>query len=586
MKSIRNRLFLLSIGAVSLCIILTGAVSIVLLNIRYVQHLKNNLLDQSVYIAKIIERVPKGGVQGEVTDISRHFGRRLRITVIGSDGSVMADSESSPGEMTNHLGRPEIREAAQKGTGFARRRSATLGKDYFYVARKCEADNGSAFYVRVASPVEFVNSTIRHIEYIALMALVSVLVMSAVMMRFVADGFAAPVKRIMEVSEKIAGGELSARSGLRGNDELGRLGAAIDRMAGEIQNDIQELEQKRAETEKILAGLRDGLIVIGNDGGILLINEAAHNVFNLEKRDYTRTQFINVIHQKKINDMVAKTLAESIYCESEVELNPIAGNVIDVRVFPLRGGQREKEGAIVVVRDVTKLKRLEQIRTEFIENASHEMRTPVALIRGFVETLLGGAMDVETDRVRFLKLLDKESVRLSNLMEDILALAGAERNREDVTQYGTEIVHAIRSSIDKYLEMAAGRGLVLETDFDDAAAVVNIPEQEFISIFANLVENAVKFTERGGVTISVKADERVVRLSVRDTGIGIRPDDLQKVFERFYRTDKSRSRAMGGTGLGLSIVKHLVEKWGGTVAVNSRVGEGSIFTVEFPAVRS
>jgi two-component system, OmpR family, phosphate regulon sensor histidine kinase PhoR len=583
-RSVKFRLVLFFFVTIFICITATGYFSAEFFKVQYIGELKEKLFEHGRTVEFILEPLPGNEYQKTSVEIARRLGgkSKVRITIIGKDGAVMADSENNPAKMGNHLNRPEIIEAVEKGGGTALRMSDTVHREFLYVARLVKKADGREFFIRVAAPSDYINTTLNHIKITIFLAAVVTLTLSFAFTIIITSRFTGPIERLKNTSEKIAAGDLSARSRLHGEDEFGKLGEAVDEMAAGIQKNIEDLSEKKSEIENILASMKDGVIVTNTERNILLINAAVFEIFKLEKRDYTGAPLMNVIRHQIINEHVRNVLLDGKSRETEIEIHPITKTTIDARIYPFNSQAGGMTGAIIVIRDITKIKKLETVRTEFIENASHELRTPVSLIRGFVETLLSGAMEIENDRQRFLGLLDKESRRLMNLTEDILDLERAEKKKDDKTTANMDAVRELAECAGNFAHSIAEKGLKLETDFPTEPIALKMPKEDFAQIFNNLIDNAVKFTREGTISVIVEKLPDRIAIIVKDTGVGIPSPDRERIFERFYRVDKSRSREMGGTGLGLSIVKHYVEKWGGTVSVESAPGAGSSFRVNFP----
>jgi two-component system, OmpR family, phosphate regulon sensor histidine kinase PhoR len=583
-NSIRFRLTFLFLLTVFACIVSTGFFSAGYFKEQYIKNLNEELLDRGMAVEFLLEDIPQAMYQRKILDFASKTGKvhRARITVIGLDGVVIADSESAPEKMENHSNRPEVRAANRDGIGFSRRESSTLKHEFLYVARRAKLRAGPELIIRMAAPAEYVDATVGHMKMIIFLSVAAILVLSVAITLVISYGFTAPIMRLNETAEKIASGDLSARSGLKSKDEFGRLGEAVDRMAEEIQKYLEDIHFKKNEIENILDSIQDGLILIDRDRRILLISDSVPAMFGLDKDDYSGKPLINVVRHRNINDDVRAVLEGGRPCESELELNPISRTTLEARTFPYKNEDGVIAGAVVVLRDVSRIKRLETVRKEFVENASHEMRTPVTLIRGFIETLMSGAADEERDRRRFMELLDKESLRLMNLTEDILALAEAEQSSADKGTGTIDVAAELIECAASYERLATEKGLEIEKNFSPGTTLSTIDAEDFRRIFSNLIDNAVKFTEKGKISISFERTGDRLRITISDTGIGIQPSDMARIFERFYRADKSRSRQMGGTGLGLSIVRHLVEKRKGTVSIESSPGKGASFSVEFP----
>jgi two-component system phosphate regulon sensor histidine kinase PhoR len=567
-------------------ILTSGLISISILNKKHQESMEERLSGLTAIAAALAREIPEERLRGAIDDAARILSGEgeIRLTVIKADGTVAADSAADADRMDNHLGRPEIAEAAAGRVGFASRTSDTVKIRYMYAARKSVLKNGEVCFVRVAAPMERVESAARQAR--ASMITAAVFTFAAALIAVAASSimFTAPVRRLTEMSAKISAGDFSARSAVRGDNEFGTLGRSMDSMAESIERDVAELKRARDDIENILRGMRDGVIVVDSGKRIILINEAVEEIFRVECRNSAGKPLVSVLRLAALNDGVDAVLADGASREIEIETDPIEGTVIDARIFPFRGGGADA-GAIIAARDITRLKKLEIVRREFIENASHELRTPVAVIRGFVETLLAGASKDTAALDRFLHLLEKESIRLANLTEDILSLERAESKRASDDAETFDAATLLRDCVSSFDLFIFGEGLKLETDFPPEPAFVNMSKQDFRQIFVNLIDNAVKFTDKGVIRLKIRRAERDVEISVSDTGIGVPARDIERVFERFYRVDKSRSRERGGTGLGLSIVKHLAEKWGGSAAVESKLGVGSTFTVVLPASR-
>ncbi len=546
--------------------------------------MEERLSGLTAVVAALVREVPRERLRGAVGDAARTLGAEgeIRLTVIMADGSVAADSAADADRMDNHLDRPEIVEAAAGSVGFASRNSDTVNKRYMYAARKAVLKSGEDCFARAAAPMEKAESAARQTR--ASMITAAVFTLAAALIAVLASSimFAAPVRRLTDTSARISAGDFSARSGVRGDNEFGVLGRSMDSMAENIERDVAELKRARDDIENILRGMRDGVVVVDSEKRIVLINDAVDEVFRVECRNSAGKPLASVLRLAALNDAVDAVLSDGSPREIEIETDPIEGTFIDARIFSFRGGDADA-GAIIAARDISRLKKLEVVRREFIENASHELRTPVAIIRGFVETLLAGASKDASALDRFLHLLDKESLRLMNLTEDILSLERAQSRRSSDDAESFDAAAMLKDCVSSFDLFIFGEGLKLETDFPAEPAFLRMSKQDFRQIFVNLIDNAVKFTDRGVIRLKAEKAGGAVRISVSDTGVGIPAQDIERVFERFYRVDKSRSRERGGTGLGLSIVKHLTEKWGGSVTAQSRLAAGSTFTVTFPA---
>lgn len=582
MISLRLRLTILFLATVFLCIAATGMFSSTFFTRHYLDDLTEKLYEYSIVIESDLRNVADDAYQEEVKSIAKSMEGRVRITIIGGDGKVLADSESEPDRMENHIGRPEVKTAIREGSGSARRVSDTVKREFLYVARKVQLKEEPSCFIRVAAPTKYIDETTRHMKVTLLTAALITVVCAFFITWIVSSMFTTPVVTLRETARRISSGDMDARSRIGGSGEFAELSESLDEMADNLQTFIEDIQQKKSEVENILSSIRDGIVVVDPDGKIILHNDGVFSVFMLRKEELIGKHLLDVVRYKIILDGITRAVDNGETTELEIVTNPINRTFISAKIFPFMDERGSVTGAILTARDVTEIKRLETVRTEFVENASHELRTPVALIRGFVETLLGGAKDEPDALNRFLTLLEKESMRLTNLTEDILSLERAEKKSGELTPELVDIFKCVVDCTESFVTRANDKGVALNIEPPVIPMSVRIPVEDVGLVVRNLVDNAIKFTEQGSVTVRIKTGEGRVILEVEDTGDGIAPEDAKRIFERFYRVDKSRSRNSGGTGLGLSIVKHTVEKWHGTVVLKSVPGKGSIFTVSLP----
>ena len=404
---------------------------------------------------------------------------------------------------------------------------------------------------------------------------------SVLMIRKIRKEYRGSIEAVRALCGKIASDETGVSVPAAHDYEMGRLAASVEGLGRIMEERLEKGHLREDEIRNSLNNLGDAVIILDSAKKVLLSNKAARAVFQIQDRDYTGEPFINMVLNKAVNDVVDAAMTDGAPREAGIETDIFTKSAIDLRVFPYNDEYSGERHAVITARDVSRLKKLETVRTEFIENASHELRTPVALIRGFVETLLGAKADPAAQE-RFLDLLDRESKRLARLTEDILVLEKSEKTAVEQEEIGEiDAAKELAGYARTFAHAAKEKGLSFETDLPGEPVIIRMPAGDFGQIFTNLLDNAIKFTDGGGIVLRMKAEGGGVAVTVEDTGIGIPPNEIQRVFERFYRVDKARSRDTGGTGLGLSIVKHLVEKRGGTIQVTSRPGAGTRFDVNF-----
>ncbi|MBI3097666.1 MAG: HAMP domain-containing protein [Planctomycetes bacterium] len=482
-----------------------------------------------------------------------------RLTLIAPDGTVLADSVGVPKTMENHDDRPEVRSARRDGAGTDVRRSGSVGVEYMYVA-VAEPDGT---VLRAALPLTAIDAELRVLYLFLAAAFGAVALAAAAAGWIVARGIVRPLRRMTEVAGAIAAGDFTRRAPLQpGPPELVALARSLETMSETLQRRLEALRAETARIQAVLGSLQDGVVALGADGRVEIANQAAGQMLGFSGEAAGR-ELWELLREPALASAgrAAQTGRPS---RGTLERE---GRFLEITAAPVSSG-----GGVLVVRDVTEERRYDALRREFVANVSHELRTPLTLIRGCVETLEGGALDDRPKAAEFLALISRHAQRLSALVEDLLELsrldAGFEPRRAPTRL--DELAARVRETLapaaarKRIAVMVVAPPLMAEVDADMIERAV-----------ANLVDNAIKYTPEGGsVTVTVRAPGEI---EVRDTGVGIPAEDQKRVFERFYRVDKSRSREAGGTGLGLAIVKHIAQLHGGEVTVESAPGKGSSF---------
>lgn len=368
-------------------------------------------------------------------------------------------------------------------------------------------------------------------------------------------------------------------------DELGQFTIELNSLSRHVETMVQSGTQEARKMETILAGMEEGVVAVDHVGRIVLVNAAAEKIFERQKDARDLEYLLELTYDTELERLTRKVLSGQPSASKEIH---IGQKTVQSKITPILSGHGKSRGAVIVFHDVTELRRLEQMRTEFVANVSHELRTPLTSIKGFVETLLDGAADEPDLRNRFLKIIQDETLRLQRLIEDLLNIAYLEsyENRKDAANrnvsYVQEAYHKIKPVIQSIAQV---KGIQVVVNLPGDLPPLAIGEDLLSQLLLNLLENAVKYTAEGRVWLNAQVNPQFLRLEFGDTGCGIPADRLPRIFERFYRVDKARSREQGGTGLGLSIVKHMVEGIGGNISVDSKPGVGTVFTCNLPRAR-
>ena len=504
---------------------------------------------------------------------------QARVTLIAPDGSLVGDSLVDADRLASiesHAQRTEVKEALAGRVGEETRHSATTGRDLHYVAVPCPG--GGA--VRVAAEIS--------VEAAALAGLRARLFAGACLGLLVATSAAwllsryafAPIREMRRVAASIAEGHLEGRLATSAGDELSPIAGAINQLAEQLRLRLEEVTQEKEQLRAVLEGMVEGVLVVDAKGSVLLANSRVREFYELTG-DPVGRPYVEVLRDAAVDEVLRETGEFDATVTRQLRVGRGVPRTLQVQAvrFPAEG---PRAGSVAVFHDISELARLEEVRRDFVANASHELRTPLAAIRGFAETLLESPSLTDGERRSYLEIIDRHAQRLTHIVHDLLELSTIERGRLRIEPVDVDVGELIGSLIRDTGPRLRDRKLELHYGAQGSARAFADP-RALEQILINLLDNAMKYTEPGGrIDISLEEAGPKLRVRVRDTGIGIPEEDLGRIFERFYRVDKARSRVLGGTGLGLAIVKHLVQSLGGEISVASRLGEGSTFTFTLP----
>ncbi|OGG00715.1 MAG: hypothetical protein A3F83_07170 [Candidatus Glassbacteria bacterium RIFCSPLOWO2_12_FULL_58_11] len=521
-----------------------------------------------------------------VNTICRGYGEMIetRITVILPSGAVIGDSDEEPQQMDNHRDRPEVLEALQGRKAVAVRYSHTLGKNMMYLGLPVLRQGKVLVVLRTSTPLIAVDRALEGIyRKIALVGVATLLLMfAATLIAF--RRLSRPLEELREGAELFARGNLDYKLRVPWTLEIAALADSMNRMAAMLNERIRIIEQQRNELEALLGGMAEGVMAIDTEERIVRMNQAAAGLFRVVRKDSEGRVIQEVVRNTEFQKFVQTALAAKEQVESEIELFSEEQRVVHLYSSPLSAIEGQRSAVLIVLNDITRLRRLENVRREFVSNVSHELKTPITSIKGFVETLMDGAMDQPAELKRFLSIIAKQVERLIMIIEDILNLSRIEQQAEnlEIPLEHSSVNIVIAKAVQSCMGNAELKNIALNLETGpEARTAINAPLLEMALV--NLIDNAIKYSEPWAevrVDTSKGADELVI--NVRDNGCGIEKKHLSRIFERFYRVDKARSRKLGGTGLGLAIVKHIVQVHQGQVTVESTPGKGSVFSIHLP----
>ncbi|HYL61070.1 MAG TPA: ATP-binding protein [Candidatus Methylomirabilis sp.] len=516
--------------------------------------------------------------------VARMAASGARVTVITSEGRVLDDSQSDARTMENHGTRPEILEAREKGAGRSIRYSVTIKRDLLYYAVREDRAGDPPLFLRFALPPEAVGEVLSSLRYKLWLASFFILLIAGGAALWFSRGFTGRIERLREFSRRVAEGDFRPLPRDGTGDTLEALGLSLNRTASRLDRTIHTLTEERNLSAAILGSMVEGVAVVNATERLVFSNPGFAEILGLDLPPTSGSALVEVVRETELIEAVRKVLGGEPRVHAEIVTGTLRQHFFAATVAAVHAG--ETAGAVVVLHDITELRKLERVRRDFVANVSHELRTPLTAIQGFAETLLAGAMDDPQNRTRFLEIILEHSRRLARLTEDLLMLSKMDAERLELEFRRINVSQLIESCMETSQHRAAEKDLHISVNVPKQLPDVAGDRRRLAEVLQNLLDNAIQYTLPGGqIMLSAETADSEVIVTVSDTGIGIPQADQPRIFERFYRVDVARSREAGGTGLGLSIAKHLVEVHGGRIWVESEVGQGSQFHFSVPVFR-
>lgn len=506
-----------------------------------------------------------------------------RVTLIDSSGNVLADSDVRPeavSRMDNHINRPEVKGAIKKSWGQSYRRSDTVNLKLFYSAYPIHYQGKMIGFLRLAYYAENFDESMNKIiilivasNFVGLILLFWVALLSGTVVTF-------PILRIVRTAKRISEGDLDRTFQEHRKDEVGTLARILNQLTDRLKLQISQISRERAKLEHIFTNLDIGIIAIDDEKSIVHVNPEIHQILGIESDDITCGEIRTILDSNRLSEAINDTLNTGNKKTDELVYSTFCGKkYLRFIVTPFYLAEQNKSGALIQLQDITELKTLEAIRRDFVANASHELKTPLTAIIGYAETLLEGAIESPNARLKFIRKIREQGQRLEFLVSDLLKLSELERE-QPLVMHKISLNIIIEEMLEEFTEKSKQKNITITTEIP-VNSLVMADAEGIRTVFNNLIDNAIKYTpENGTIKICAKLVNDKLRVEIIDTGIGIDSKYHDRIFQRFYRVDKARSRAVGGTGLGLAIVKHIIEGHGGTIHLKSKPGEGSTFWFE------
>lgn len=558
------------------------------INSIYLEEISTTLESRAKLIAV---QIPKNSVDIHVIDsLAEYLGdlTETRVTIIDVSGKVYGDSEKDPRTMENHGSRPEISEALNGRIGQSIRYSSTVNTKMMYIAIPVSESSHPIYIIRTSYPMTKIQSTIEAFSKDLIIGGISITLLATLLTLLLFRRISNPLRELKNSAERFSKGDFTTKAPILESEEIGALAETMNQMVGQLEGRIATIMQQRNEREAILSSLAEGVVALDANEKIVSLNRKAIELLELDTTNIIGKSIQEVIRNDKLHNYIEKSVHSSQSIDSELHIEISRDKYLSVYGTHLKDREQNQVGTVIVLNDITKIKKLDIMRRDFIANVSHELRTPITAIRGSVETLLDGALDEKDSALKFTEIISRHSKRLISIVEDLLSLAKFEN--EDVFRYmnfkNEKIYPIINSAILACEQKSITKNIKIEVHCPEDLSVDC--QQEYLEhALINLLDNAIKYTEPDTtVVIDIKEIMGQLQIAITDSGCGIAEQHLPRLFERFYRVDMARSRDMGGTGLGLAIVKHIARIHNGTVIVDSEVGKGSTFSIQIPLIQS
>lgn len=555
----------------------------------YIEMTRNQLIQHAQFMKNAIGHNDlTSESQASLQEQLRHYASSVeaRMTLINEQGKVLADSEDHPEKMENHSKRPEFLAVIRDKQSFgeAIHYSETLGYEMLYVTIPVTDHQPFQGVIRAAVSLEQIAIVMKKIWISVITAMAITFIFAGLISMRLAKGITRPIEEIIDVSTQLAEKDYDSRVKIEAKGEIKQLSRAINILAASLQEQMKEIRENEQRLTGVLTNMASGVLLVNQEGEIVLVNKAMEQMLDTPSASLIGKFHMETSKSFGLSQLIERSLSsDGVDLHDEIHLYYPKERILDAHVASYLDDTGELQGIVAVLHDITEIRRLEKMRSEFVANVSHELKTPVTAVKGFAETLLDGGMEDEDTTKAFLQIIYDESDRLHRLIRDILQLTKIEQHRIPLLFTEIDMIDVVRKTVATLQDTAQKKQIRLLVPQASQSIMIEAEKDRIQQIILNLVANAITHTSEGGtVQVDVLEQDAAVALIVRDNGAGIPKQDLERIFERFYRVDKARARHSGGTGLGLAIVKHLVDSHHGNIEVHSEEGEGTAFTITLP----
>jgi two-component system phosphate regulon sensor histidine kinase PhoR len=540
-----------------------------------------NIEEELIADAYLIDLNSPHKISGELKQIAQLS--KARITLIDAQGKVLADSEKSVETMENHLNRPEVQEARVRGKGRAIRFSSTIGVDMLYIAIPIKKNSTITGYVRLARPLLEVQHSIKNVTGTIFMSTQIIVAFSLILALLFSYWLTAPIKKMEKFTEKLRQGEPAGSIFLKTSDETKKLADNINYLVDELKAQLKSANDEKAKLVTAFSSMTEGLMILDSGDRIEAVNPSLDDMLAAQYGDVKGKTLLEAFRNVELQKAFLEFKKTGKPIAKEITLGNIEPVILDISISAVAGHATEEKN-LIVFHDITRLKKLERIRTDFVANVTHEIRTPLTAILGYLETIRDGSIENKEESRQFIEIIIKHARRLNRLVEDLLTISKIELGEMHFHFEPVSLSDAITSVLPLIEPKAKLKKIKINNQVAENLPLITADKDRLMQVFVNILDNAIKFTEDAGeITIGAAKDSKDdLSISITDTGIGIPESEVARLGERFYRVDKTRSRDLGGTGLGLSIVKHLMIAHGGRLEIKSQSGRGTKVLLYFP----
>lgn len=576
-------------------VLLLGVIICGVLSARVVErNLVNNIEKSLIIESGLVRELVGEFLISNSEEIDKYISKikqttNTRATVLDVLGNVIYDTDKDYSVMDNHSRRAEIATALKGEVGKSIRYSYTLKVDMMYIAQPIYKGNSIVGVIRMAKPLYEINDSLGKLYFYTFISVLLGILVASLLGYRMAGRITKPIKEITYTAERIAKGQLDKRINIKSKDEVGILADSINDMASRLNDTIMSLQDKNVKLEAIMSSVVNGIIAIDSSERVLFINPVAEKILNISDKDVVGKHLLQVVRNNSIDNYLNTILRDKKFFDTEITLDGHSEKVLKFYANPIKQTNKSDiKGIIITIQDITELRKLERMRTEFVANVSHELKTPLTSIKGFVETLKMGDMESPQDNMRFLNIIEDEADRLYRLINDILSLSELEQRKIKTKEESINIEKSVIEVLSMLKGQSEDKNIELSMNIQEGLKSLNGDPDKLKQMLINLIDNSIKYTpENGKVVVEAynlldKPGRDNVVIKVSDNGIGIPKQHIPRLFERFYRVDKARSRKVGGTGLGLAIVKHIVILFNGKIEVYSEEGKGTEFKIIIP----